>query len=76
MSDAKVIRFPGITRLDLPPEQVLDAAREAGLESAVIIGFTKEGEEYFASSLADGADVLWLIERAKLKLLRIPDEMT
>ena len=34
------------------------------------MGYTETGEEYFASSIADGGDVLWLMERMKAALLR------
>ena len=56
-----------ITRLDIPIKKVLDSA--AGLQSVVVMGYTSEGEEFFASSIADGGEVLWLIERLKLQLL-------
>lgn len=75
---AQVIRWRGITKLDLPCDQVLGAALEDGLKCAIVIGYTSDGEEYFASSLADGADVLWLLERLKMRLLMgssDPDEV-
>lgn len=72
MSD-NVIEWGGITRLDLPPERVIAKAADAKLESVVILGHTADGEEYFASSLADGGDVLWLLERCKKLLLDVPD---
>lgn len=65
----QVIRFRGITRHDLPTEDVLDGAKAQDLKVAVVLGYDLEGEEYFASSIADGADVLWLLERLKLRLL-------
>ena len=37
--------------------------------SIVAIGFKNDGEFYFASSLADGGDVLWLMELAKRALM-------
>ena len=67
----EVIMLPVITRLDLPPERILAAATEDGLEQAVVIGTTKDGEFYFASSVADGGSVLWLLEIAKKRLLEI-----
>lgn len=71
---SKVILFPGITRLDLPPNRVLEEALKEGLSSVVILGYDSEGVEYFASSIADGADVLWLMMRTELKLLNITGE--
>lgn len=65
---AKVIPFTGITKLDLPPDQILESA--AGiLKGVVIMGWDNDGKEYFASSYADGGAVLWLAERMKKLLL-------
>lgn len=59
-----------VTQLDLPPDRLLEAAL-GKLEGVVIVGYDKQGAEYFASSYADGGDVLWLLEKAKLKLLTV-----
>ena len=67
----EVIIMEGVTRVDLNPERVLDAAIDVGLTDAIVIGWDKEGELYFASSIAGGADVLWLLEKAKKELLDI-----
>ncbi len=68
-----VVEWGGITRLDLPPERVLGKALDGKLTSVVILGHTEDGAEYFASSLADAGDVLWLLERCKKLLLEVPD---
>lgn len=68
-----VIPFGGITRLDIDPDRVLTSA-VGKLECVVIVGLGKDGEEYFASSMADGADALWYLERCKKKLLEIVDD--
>lgn len=70
---ADIVILPVITSLDLPPERMLTAALAANLKEVVILGYDKDGQEYFASSIADGGDVLWHLERAKLKLLKMPD---
>jgi hypothetical protein len=64
---AQVLRFRGVTHRDIDPAQVLDGARN--LPCVVVLGYDKDGAEYFASSVADGADVLWLLERLKAQLL-------
>ena len=71
---AQVIRLGAVTRHDIPAEVVLEAARAAGMRCVVVAGYDADGEEYFASSIADGADVLWLLERMKLNLLTITTE--
>lgn len=68
-----IVQFTGITKLDLPADQVLESAL-GKLQGAVVIGFDKAGQEYFASSYADGGTVLWLMERMKKALLDVADE--
>ena len=65
---AKVIPLNNVTRLDLPVDRVLEAAKDF-LDDVVILGYDKDGMEYFASNMADGGSVLWLLERLKLTLL-------
>ena len=67
-----VVDLGVITTLSLDPERVLEKAK-GKLERVIIIGFTHEGDEYFASSEADGGCILWDMERVKLKLLRVAD---
>jgi hypothetical protein len=63
-----VIKFNGKPPTDLPPERILNEAVNADLWEAVVIGWRKDGSFYFASSIADGADVNWLLDRAKKEL--------
>lgn len=70
-----IVKFDGITKLDLPVERVLQEAIKADLEGVVVIGYTKnDGNEYMASSYAAGDRVCWLMERCKLMLLMGVDE--
>lgn len=71
--ESNVVVLPVITRLDLPPERVLNAALARGLSEVVIVGVDKDGEEYFAASKSDGGDALWHLQRAAHKLLKIAD---
>lgn len=72
MGDVTIL--PVVTKLPIPPERVLNGALEVEFEDVIVIGFTKTGDGYFASSSADGGDVVWQLERAKLKLLKIVDD--
>lgn len=65
---APVIEMGNVTRLNLPPDRILEAAK-GKLESVVLIGYDKDGDIYTASSLADGGTVLWLMEKLKLRLM-------
>lgn len=65
-----IVIWRGVTKHDLPPDRVLENAKEK-LKSVVIMGWDQDGNIYFASSLADGADVMWLMEWAKKKLLEV-----
>lgn len=59
-----------VTRLDIPVERVLEQAQDR-LETIVIMGWDKDGDLYFASSVADGGEVLWLMELCKKALLNV-----
>jgi len=68
-----VVPFPVVTRLDLPADRIITAA-QGNLEDVVIVGWDLNGDFYFGSSKADGAEVLWLLEIAKKKLLEVGDQ--
>jgi hypothetical protein len=71
MSDKFVI-VNGITSPEVSVDQVLEAAI-GELDEVVIIGTHKDGKEYFASSIADGPNVNWMLDRAKKALIEIVD---
>lgn len=66
---AEVRVFNGVTRHNLDPNRVLDAARNAQLKNLTIIGYDSEGEFYFASTEAGGPSVLWDLMKAAQKLM-------
>lgn len=57
------------TKLDIDPRRVLEAALDAEMKGVVVIGWSKDGSFYGASSIANGGDVLWLTELLKQRLL-------
>lgn len=69
---SNVVKFTGITFLDMPPDVILESAL-GKLESVIVLGYTNDGEEYFSASMADGADALWHLQRAAHKLLSMPE---
>ena len=71
MGDVTILQT--ITSIDLPPDRILEQAISK-LDAVVIMGYTTDGERYFASSIADGGTVLWLIEQCKLALLNVEVE--
>jgi hypothetical protein len=71
--DHNVIDFGGVTRLDLDPNRILDNAPRT-LQSVFIMGWDEDGEIYFASSSADGGDLMWLMENAKYRLMEMCDD--
>ena len=63
-----IVIWQGITRHDLPPDRLLEQAK-GQVDSVVILGWDKDGELYFASSMADGGNVMWLMRKAEKALL-------
>lgn len=64
-----------ITNKNSSPDRALEGAAEYGLERVVIVGFTNDGEFYFASSQADSGEVLYFLERAKWELMEMEDHL-
>jgi hypothetical protein len=64
---------PIVTRLEEPVERSFERAREKGLQSVIVIGYDRDGAEFFSSSISDGGEAVWLLERIKLQLLRQGD---
>lgn len=58
-----VVDFPGGTTVDIPAEKVLKAAIEADLDDVVVMGWTKDRNEYFAGTTSDLRIVQFLANR-------------
>jgi len=48
---------------------VLSKALEADLAGVVVCGYDKDGDYYFASSVASGSRALWLLRQCEKRLL-------
>ncbi len=70
---SNVIPLGKVTHLDLSPDQVLHGA-VGELNALVIMAWDKDGDLYFASTMADGGEVLWLMEQCKKRLLESAKE--
>jgi len=70
---SNIINFTGVTSLDSDADRAINSAI-GELDAVVIVGINKDGSEYFSSSIASGAECLWMLERAKMALLNIVDE--
>lgn len=73
---SNVVEFTGITTLDIPADRILATAQGAGLKDVLVIGYRDDGSFHFASSVADGGDVLWLLELTKRRLFEAADRLT
>ena len=67
---ADIERLNCVTRLNLDPDMVLEAAT-GKLEEVLIIGLDKEDNYYFDSSIAGGPEALWLVEKFKQALMDV-----
>jgi len=75
MTDDNVVFFDGITRLDTPAERVIGTLSDCKWGQIVIVGFDVDGGFHFRSNIAGSGDTLWLLERAKHKLMLITDDL-
>ena len=69
----KVTVLPVITTLDLDVGRVLQAAIDDKLRQVWVIGENTDGGLYFSSSVSDGGNALWWMEKAKRALMEISE---
>ncbi len=65
----EVKQFRGATTVALSAEQVLEVAKQAGLDRVLVIGRTNSGVTYYAMSHAEVAETLLDIEIFKAAML-------
>lgn len=70
-----IVIFPLVTDKDMSADAILQVAL-GKMSDVVIVGFDKDGEEWFSSNKADAATVLYHLDRARHRLMRIVDQMT
>lgn len=73
---SNVVNLGVVTSLDHHADYALRLAAEADLQSAVVVGWRKDGSFFFASSIAAPAEVLLLFKLAERDLLDLFDEAT
>lgn len=69
MSGDNVIEFPGLTKVDFTPDFLMDKARKWDMEHCLIIGHTETGQLRFGGTTCDTAEVLLLLERARIVIM-------
>lgn len=71
----EIVYAPFVTSLDMDVGRVLDGARDEGMAEIVIVGETTKGEDFFASNLASGVDVIFHLTRGIHKMNKIIDRI-
>lgn len=67
---SNVIQGHFYTRLDIDPNKVLDGAKDK-LSNVLVIGYEKDSDEiYFAASTSKTAELIFMLEKFKFKVLR------
>lgn len=54
-------------------QSILDAASGMGLEQVIVLGWTKTGEVYFATTTHEVAEILYLLCKVKHEVLKADD---
>ena len=57
------------TRLDIPADRVLDAAKEDNLSVAMVIGYDPDGGLVLRTTTTKTKELVWLMELAKKLIL-------
>jgi hypothetical protein len=75
MSDDNVIYLSEATTEDIPPERVIEAALDANLSVAIVVGRRPDGTIYFASSTGDVREAHWLVSVVATNIVTSYTEM-
>lgn len=67
--DDNIVYLDVETTLDIPPQNVIDGASKAELETVVVVGVQEDGSLYLASSTGHNGEIMWLFECAKHQLM-------
>ena len=70
---ADILDFTGTTKGDIDPDAVLEGAK-GQVSDVIVLGYDRNGEEYFASARADVTAILWLLKRYEKYLLELPEK--
>lgn len=54
-------------------DQVLSRAQASGLANAIVLGVLEDGTMYFETSIPDGDQCVWLLEKAKHRIITIAE---
>ena len=68
-----VIPIGGITYQDIDPDEILENAKGT-FTDVLVLGMDEDGVACFLSSLGDGGDIIWLLEKCKQHLLMDDEE--
>lgn len=66
-----VIKLYEYTNGEVPPNDVLIGAINANLDIVVVVGYDKDGAELFASSTGNHEATNWLLDVAKMRLMKM-----
>lgn len=70
----EVIEFPKEARHEVEPDVVLSEAM-GQLTDVVVVGWDKDGNDFYHSSMADAKQAYWHLARAQWRLMRMCDAM-
>jgi hypothetical protein len=65
-----VILLSDYTTDEVHPNKVLMGAINAVMDVVIVIGYTKDGVEYFASSTGNHETTNWLLDVGKMRLIK------
>lgn len=61
----EVIHIPGLTKVDEPPESILEKAKSWEMEHCVVVGYDSDGRLAFGGTTSNLEKIITLLERAK-----------
>lgn len=68
-----MLRFEGMTKVEIPPEELLDAAKSWEMTKCMVLGIDVDGELCFGGSFSDVPLMNLLLDHAKRYVIETED---
>lgn len=66
---AKIIQFPGVTKVEISVDDLLEKAKLWGMKKVVVIGLDDDGDLCFGGSFSDVPLINFILDKAKFSML-------
>ena len=69
VEDDNVVQFKGLTKVKIPPAELLEKAKDWEMDTCVVLGWTEDGELKFGGSFSNVAEIYYMLSVARHEMM-------